>query len=804
MPIKTIIVYFLVVITASAGGWVYGLLAIYSTDYFAHTIISSLIAFTLYLIIKILPDATADLSLGLLLLSTTLVLGVGHTTAYQEYSNDAKKAQESYIQKYSLQEQVEAKQKFWQQALGKQKANGDFIDVIHLHLRTGTTYIDREFSHYGPLIEKSRNGFWAVLAWIIQFITLPIILAMGIISGAFNAHTKTHDEKQYETAMDYLLESKTYDLSPFSWKPSGCSIRTLDLYQLFNDLFYSYSVFLKPIAILILFILLFPEVDGKILFVLMFSFFMLHSANAILTGNHDNMRLRLGTIFEQFFIFARLFGLIFLSLFFGFIVALFVSPVTSLFIEGKEAFTTTWGFLIFLLIAVFLIRLWPMLVMHYLYDDIDSNDLEQTDNRAKYVLKNNFWFGSPGPSMILAWKLTGQVGSFFRTTLPALSLTVIVVWILLVVLDYLDGWPNILWQGFIVFLALPFIYLFLMDRALALREAFHASDTEDDEVIITYTDETIDESETKKESLIVNDKMANFLDHIPRPLIEGSDALVNYAKEQMEQKIAEETVNNPNLLFEKAIIYNRIDWLEKALEQNADIYHIQYRRPMFFSANLEILKRLIDVGIDLQQTGDNQQTILHYLSSSPNHEMIIDFLIIEQHLLVDPLDANNNTPLVLSASANLLDNMKTLVNHGADIYTGGSCQAFIEATRSGHTKALQYLLDLSHNKREYYLDNTDLLNAGLFHHETLEMLLKVGMDPDLGMNNENTLLFQAAGSGYLKSIELLLQFGADPCRKDKSGRYAKDYAFDWDGRNRQSFDLCEQRLSYAMKGKCIK
>uniref|UniRef100_A0A8C8FKF9 SOCS box domain-containing protein n=1 Tax=Oncorhynchus tshawytscha TaxID=74940 RepID=A0A8C8FKF9_ONCTS len=166
---------------------------------------------------------------------------------------------------------------------------------------------------------------------------------------------------------------------------------------------------------------------------------------------------------------------------------------------------------------------------------------------------------------------------------------------------------------------------------------------------------------------------------------------------------------------------------------------------------------------------------------------------------VDDVTAGGDTALILAAQEGLLENVRTLLRHGASPHKTNSlnesplllavrqgsydmvstlinCGAFVEqvclkkwmaiheAAKVGCSAILALLL--RHGAKVTAVDGHNVTPLGIAaeyaHAEVLDILIKNGGDVNAQAYNGDTVLYDAAGSGNLDCIYLLLQAGANP------------------------------------------
>ena len=155
--------------------------------------------------------------------------------------------------------------------------------------------------------------------------------------------------------------------------------------------------------------------------------------------------------------------------------------------------------------------------------------------------------------------------------------------------------------------------------------------------------------------------------------------------------------------------------------------------------------------------------------------------------LIDEVNGNGETPLLIAVHNNQIDIAKLLIDAGADVNKQDAKKdsAYLYAGAEGRTEILSYIL--SHSQPNQQITNRFGGNALIpaaekGHLENVKLLLA---DKNVDINHQNnygyTALIEAValrdGSQvYQDIVSELLKHGADPDIKDNYGKSAKDYA----------------------------
>ncbi|XP_045064233.1 ankyrin repeat and SOCS box protein 15-like [Coregonus clupeaformis] len=184
----------------------------------------------------------------------------------------------------------------------------------------------------------------------------------------------------------------------------------------------------------------------------------------------------------------------------------------------------------------------------------------------------------------------------------------------------------------------------------------------------------------------------------------------------------------------------------------------------------------------------------------PSQEQVLDQLLLTScDVTVEDVTADGDTALILAAQEGLLENVRTLLQHGASPHKTNSlnesplllavrqgsydmvstliiCGAFVEQVCLKKWMAIHeaakvscsaiLVLLLRHGAKVTAIDGQNVTPLGIAaqyaHAEVLDILIQNGGDVNAQAYNGDTVLYDAAGSGNLDCIDLLLQAGANP------------------------------------------
>ena len=200
------------------------------------------------------------------------------------------------------------------------------------------------------------------------------------------------------------------------------------------------------------------------------------------------------------------------------------------------------------------------------------------------------------------------------------------------------------------------------------------------------------------------------------------------------------------------------------------------------AGNTEVVEYLVAEGADVTAKDDWGKTALIYASSTDNPQLITNLIKLDKTAVSLP-DNSGNTPIIFAAQQGLNDNIKILLENGADVnYRNPSTglSAIAAAAAEGHTDTIRLLArtgkadvniaDLSGRTPIFYAVEQD-------QPEALRMLFTLGADPNAQDNQGVTALMRASAKGRQDCVDILLrQKNIKTDTKDFQDRTALTYS----------------------------
>jgi ankyrin repeat protein len=183
--------------------------------------------------------------------------------------------------------------------------------------------------------------------------------------------------------------------------------------------------------------------------------------------------------------------------------------------------------------------------------------------------------------------------------------------------------------------------------------------------------------------------------------------------------------------------------------------------------------------LDLEDKDDLGMTKLHHAVQAGDLGLVES--LIQSGASVNPRDENGQTPLHYAAERGFVKYVEVLVKHGADLHIidNSGFSPFLWAVVAGQEGAATRLLFMDADANAFSADGKSALvwaaNLGWFG--TAKMLLEHRASISDTRNTQQTLpLEEAAASGDLPTVRLLLKCGEDPNHRDRDGWSAIHWA----------------------------
>ena len=211
---------------------------------------------------------------------------------------------------------------------------------------------------------------------------------------------------------------------------------------------------------------------------------------------------------------------------------------------------------------------------------------------------------------------------------------------------------------------------------------------------------------------------------------------------------------------------------KRELERNAnEVDTALLHAPKHF----QVLKLLLDHGVDINDRNSEGFTILNYLPrdfgmSKWYFEMFKWFF--ENGGDIHAKGHFGQTFLIQVSDCNL-EFVQFLLDHGADINDRDDYgdTALIRASNAGHKKIVDLLLNkgADANAQNKYGDTALMFATSVVNEEIVHLLLDKGAEVNLKNKDDHTALMFASSAGNEKIVYLLLEKGAEVNAKNKDG-----------------------------------
>ena len=183
--------------------------------------------------------------------------------------------------------------------------------------------------------------------------------------------------------------------------------------------------------------------------------------------------------------------------------------------------------------------------------------------------------------------------------------------------------------------------------------------------------------------------------------------------------------------------------------------------------------------LDLEDKDDLGMTKLQHAVQAGDLGLVKS--LIQKGATVDLRDENGQTPLHHAAERGFIECMEVLVKHGADLHIidNSGFSPFLWAVVAGQEGATTGLLFMDADANSFSADGMSALAwaASLGWSPTAKMLVEHRVSISDTRNRQQTLpLEEAAASGNLPTVRLLLECGEDPNHRDRDGWSAIHWA----------------------------
>ena len=193
------------------------------------------------------------------------------------------------------------------------------------------------------------------------------------------------------------------------------------------------------------------------------------------------------------------------------------------------------------------------------------------------------------------------------------------------------------------------------------------------------------------------------------------------------------------------------------------------------AGNLRLAESLINGGARLDSKDNGGRTALHYASMDLSHGSTIMTLLLNVggKATINLGDDHGQTALHYAAERDFTEGIHILLEHGVDIRATDNCgfSPCLWAVVAGRTRATDSLLTIGDDVNPTSADGKSALAwaAGLGWPSVAEMLVYRGASTFGNRNTQMMPLKEAAASGDLLTVQLLLRLGEDPNYRDRDG-----------------------------------
>ena len=210
-----------------------------------------------------------------------------------------------------------------------------------------------------------------------------------------------------------------------------------------------------------------------------------------------------------------------------------------------------------------------------------------------------------------------------------------------------------------------------------------------------------------------------------------------------------------------------VEFLLKMNEISVNATDNSNQTPLMYACydggHLDNIKMLTQNGADIQASSSNGSTVLHFASALSNQE-VVEFLLKLNEISVNASNSFNQTPLMHACyDGGRLDNIKMLIQNGADIQASSSDGSTVLhfASRNSNQEVVKFLLklkEISVNEADSS-DETPLMHAcydgGRL--DNIKMLLRNGADIQASSSDGSTVLHFASRNSNQEVVKFLLK-----------------------------------------------
>ena len=226
-------------------------------------------------------------------------------------------------------------------------------------------------------------------------------------------------------------------------------------------------------------------------------------------------------------------------------------------------------------------------------------------------------------------------------------------------------------------------------------------------------------------------------------------------------------------------------FLSKGAEVNViDRYSYTPLRYAALAGDYEISKLLIDAGADIEYIDDEGYSILattlKRADKQPQNSIIVKQLIEAGVDLSKTV--NNQTPLYRACKIGSYEIAKKIINAGVDVNELDSYGISPLSAAANHPQLIELLL--THGANIFYknpYNNTILTNVAKFGN-VASMKLLIDAGGDINDKTIDPIIFEAVKWGKIEMVAFLIKHGADLSSITKEGKTIQDYITDRTGK----------------------